>query len=331
MRKLTFLLLLWVLLPGPGAAAQEELPAADGAAILKYILETAPYTRWGTFPADGIGDFHGIYLKGGEPHGATVRIYVNDIGLAGALTEDFGGALPPGTMVVKENYPGPPDDRGALADLTIMYKVAGFNPGANDWYWVKASGDGSEISAAGALEGCIDCHGQEGNVDYLLRYGFGAEPFISLGPVLPGPDGVQVMAYLLEQDPYTGWQAWPGLEGYITTNSTHGQEVIVYANAIARRAAALTGFDPAETGALPAGSIIVEEGYARNMGNPKLMTITAMYKVEGFNPHAGDWFWVAADPTGKVNAAGALNGCIECHGAEGHQDYTRLGLGAAGE
>jgi cytochrome c553 len=76
-----------------------------------------------------------------------------------------------------------PDNPGQLAALTIMYKVEGFNPEANDWFWVKAAGDGSEIEKEGAVGGCIGCHGQPNNADYLLRYAFGEEPAVpSLRP-----------------------------------------------------------------------------------------------------------------------------------------------------
>ena len=40
-----------------------------------------------------------------------------------------------------------PNEPGELTALTIMYKVDGFNAEANDWFWVKAAGDGSAIDA----------------------------------------------------------------------------------------------------------------------------------------------------------------------------------------
>lgn len=312
---LLFVLILGVFIISISAHAQEEaeeeLPEADGSSLLEYILETNPYTEWGSFPADGVSDFHGIYLPGSEPHGSTVRIYVNDIGVT--AVPDFDGELPPGTIVVKENYKGPPDNRGELLDLTVMYKVTGFNPPGNDWFWLKATGDGSEINAAGALAGCIDCHSKEGNVDYMMRYGFGKEPFISLGPVFPGPNGAQILAYIFEDSPYTEWAS---SSDYISTTSPHGQLVRLYANDIVRRAGELP---------LPAGSLIVSEGYAHSRDDPKLVNITVMYKIALFNPQAGDWFWIKAGPTGTLDGGGALNGCIECHGQPGHQDYTLSG------
>ncbi|MBN1200535.1 MAG: cytochrome P460 family protein, partial [Anaerolineae bacterium] len=170
--------------PRPVTAQEPELPEADGAAVLDYILNQNPYTEWGSWPPDRWTDFGGL-VPGGPPHGNTVRIFVNDIALEAAAAEEFDGLLPPGSIVVKENYNGSVDDPGDLAALTIMYKVAGYNPDANDWFWVKAAGDGSAIDAEGAPEDCTGCHGQAGNADYMLRYAFGDEPVAIYSEPLP--------------------------------------------------------------------------------------------------------------------------------------------------
>lgn len=158
---------------------ESELPEAEGAVLVEYVLNTEPYEKWGTWPADEWNDFD-VFLKSGEPHGSVVRIFVNNVALDAAAASDFDGTLPPGSMVLKENYMGTdPDDPGQLAALTIMYKVEGFNAEANDWFWVKAAGDGSAIDAEGAVGGCIGCHSQPNNRDYLLRFAFGEEPAVS--------------------------------------------------------------------------------------------------------------------------------------------------------
>jgi hypothetical protein len=142
------------------------------------VLDASPYQEWGTWPTDEWNDFT-QFLKSGEPHGNVVRIFVNDVALEAAAAEDFGGILPAGSIVLKENYMGAdPEDPGELAALTIMYKVEGFNPEANDWFWVEAAGDGSAIDLEGAVAGCIGCHSQPNNADYLLRYAFGEEPAV---------------------------------------------------------------------------------------------------------------------------------------------------------
>jgi hypothetical protein len=53
----------------------------------------------------------------------------------------------------------------------------------------------------------------------------------------------------------------------------------------------------------------------------KLVAITVMYKVKGYNPEAGDWFWAKYGPDGKIAAEGKVNSCIECHGAKKANDF----------
>lgn len=172
--------LLAVACQAGGEEAAADLPDTDAAAVMEYVNETNPYTAWGTWPSDEWNNFD-TNLVSGAPHGNVVRIYVNDIALEAA--DGFSNELPEGSMIVKENYVGSdPANPGELDALTIMYKVEGFNAGANDWFWVKAKPDGSQIDAEGAVDGCIGCHSQEGNQDYVLRYGFGDEPAVtSLG------------------------------------------------------------------------------------------------------------------------------------------------------
>jgi hypothetical protein len=162
---------------GGGGDASADLPNADAAAVMEYVNEANPYGEWGTWPADQWNDFS-TNLVSGAPHGNVVRIYVNDVALGAA--DSFDGSLPEGSMIVKENYVGTdPESPGELDALTIMYKVDGFNPEAGDWFWVKAKPDGSQVDAEGAVEGCIGCHSQENNQDFVLRYGFGEEPAVA--------------------------------------------------------------------------------------------------------------------------------------------------------
>jgi len=49
------------------------------------------------------------------------------------------------------------------------------------------------------------------------------------------------------------------------------------------------------------GTIVVKE----NIGNDnELKALTVIYKVEGFNPKKGDWFWAKYSPKGKVAKSG---------------------------
>ena len=54
-----------------------------------------------------------------------------------------------------------------LAAITVMYKVKGYNPEGNDWFWVKYAADG-KAQAEGKVQGCINCHGKKKDNDYIF-------------------------------------------------------------------------------------------------------------------------------------------------------------------
>jgi len=64
------------------------------------------------------------------------------------------------------------------------------------------------------------------------------------------------------------------------------------------------------------GTIILKE----NIGN-KLKALTVMYKLEGFTPKNGAWFWVKYGPKGKVDKSGKVKGCIGYHTTVADNDY----------
>lgn len=129
---------------------------------------------------------------------------------------------------------------------------------------------------------------------------------LGAGQGLPPPDAEKFWAHITRVDPYAGWGYWPGYYGIYPGKSPHGAYLKVYANGIALRAAR-------EGRPMPYGAIIVKENYGKDKRT--LMAVTPMYKVRGYNPGAGDWFWGKYGPEGKVMAAGKPKGCIECHGA----------------
>jgi hypothetical protein len=299
-------------------------PGTTGAELLEYILNEDPYTAWSSWPADRWSDF-GDYLVGAEPHSATVRIFVNDVALEAIGAEEFGGVLPYGSIIVKENLTGTVDEPGDVAALTVMYKLGGFNPEGGDWFWLKTPGDGSAIDAEGAIEGCISCHVQEGNADFMLRYNYGEQPAAFYGEPLPEATGEAIVEYLLSTNPYTEWGSWPAgggedFSGLLVGTEPHGSTVRIFVNERALRAIARDDFG----GVLPNGSIIVKENFMGTLEEPgELAALTIMYKVGGFNPEANDWFWVSASGDGSaINAEGATEGCISCHGQEGNTDYV---------
>ena len=70
------------------------------------------------------------------------------------------------------------------------------------------------------------------------------------------------------------------------------------------------------------GSIIAKENYT---AEKKFVALTVMYKIKGYNPTAGDWFWAKYNPDGTVAAAGRVKGCIDCHSAKKDNDYIFTG------
>ena len=133
-----------------------EMPGADAKGLWEYFTKTEPYTDWSFFPGRD-----GMY-KGTHPHGARLKLYVNDVALA-ALKE--GKPMPYGAIILKENYA---KDGETLMAITPMYKVEGFNPDAGDWYWAKYKADGM-VEKAGKVEGCIDCHSERKDKDWYFN------------------------------------------------------------------------------------------------------------------------------------------------------------------
>ena len=102
--------------------------------------------------------------------------YLNDVALE-ALSSG-ASSMAPGAIVVKENYM--PDS--TLAAVTTMFKVAGYNPDVNDWFFSKhlASGEldltPGGMAMEGRLLGCTNCHGAVKSNDYLFSGQLGGAP-----------------------------------------------------------------------------------------------------------------------------------------------------------
>jgi plastocyanin len=73
------------------------------------------------------------------------------------------------------------------------------------------------------------------------------------------------------------------------------------------------------TAQLANGSIIVKENYGADQ---KLAALTVMMKQTGYAPDDGDWFWAAYAPDGKVQMAGQVEYCYQCHAAAKSNDYV---------
>jgi len=112
---------------------------------------------------------------------------------------------------------------------------------------------------------------------------------------------------------YTNWAPVPGKsDDFAEGGSPHGAFVKMYLN----RTAAGNSKE------LPSGSIVVKENYGPE--KKQLMAVTVMYRSKGYNPDAGDWYWVKYNADGTVAKAppemqsmplaGKPMGCIKCHG-----------------
>lgn len=134
----------------------DELPAPDAEALWRYITRTSPYTRWSFWP-----DHQGMQ-PGRAPHGPLHKVYVNN-----RLLHSLNSPVQYGSIQVKENY----NKNEKLLNITVMYKVRGYNPQDGDWFWVKYTPDG-KAGPVGKPDGCIGCHGTRARNDFILVHDF---------------------------------------------------------------------------------------------------------------------------------------------------------------
>lgn len=132
-----------------------RLPEPRSAAVWPYLQAEDYQKKWKLMPGTT------AQMPGSSPHGALITTYVNDI--AHNAISNRRGTIPPGGMVIKENYTA---DR-TLAAVTLMYKVEGFNPDSNDWYWMQRTASGT-VPAEGRVAGCITCHSANSGNDFLF-------------------------------------------------------------------------------------------------------------------------------------------------------------------
>lgn len=137
---------------------------------------------------------------------------------------------------------------------------------------------------------------------------------------MPQASGSALWAYLQGVDYRTNWRLWPGKGEKYPGTEPHGMLLTTYVNDV--------GYDAITNaaGAMAANTIVVKENY---MPDGTLAAITTMYKVEGYNPEAGDWHWVKFLPDGRVDMDGMAQGkvemCIGCHGGRADNDYLFTG------
>ena len=170
---------LLILTLGVGAFALAQMNGSDeeiAAEVWEMIGDQAYAFTWHyeTEPPPG-------FYRGNEPHGLVLRTFMNNI--AFDAVQNTSGTFPPNSVIVKENHVTEMDadanatddsaDRSVpnfepnLESTTVMVKIAGYNPEAGDWFWAKYQPDGS-LDAVGKPAGCIGCHGQVADNDWVF-------------------------------------------------------------------------------------------------------------------------------------------------------------------
>jgi hypothetical protein len=131
-----------------------------------------------------------------------------------------------------------------------------------------------------------------------------------INPVMP--TGAILWDQLKSLDYKKTFKMWPGKTAFYQGQEPHGALLTTYINLPALMGVVGT------KGEMPEGAIIVKENYS---ADKKLVAITAISKVKGYNPEAGDWFWAKYAPDGKIEAEGKVQMCINCHGSKKDNDY----------
>ncbi len=147
----------------PAPAATAVAPDTTGATVWAHLQQASYRDDWSLWPGKG------RLYTGQEPHGMLLTTYLNEA--ARRALETGAATMPPGAVVVKENYM--PDS--TLAAVTVMLKAAvGYNPAANDWFFSKHLPDGSldrtpeGMAMEGRVPGCTACHQARAANDFLF-------------------------------------------------------------------------------------------------------------------------------------------------------------------
>lgn len=128
---------------------------------------------------------------------------------------------------------------------------------------------------------------------------------------LPAADAEKLNEYIVRYSPYQSWELWPGKGRLYKGTEPHGSLLTTFVNEDAY-------YSIRKKGGMAYDSIIVKENYS---GDKKFVALTVMYKLKGYNPEGGDWFWAKYAPDGKVLASGKLEACLGCHGKMKDNDF----------
>jgi hypothetical protein len=135
-------------------AGSEEIVPLDGASVYSYLTGNN-YHEWSLWP--GTEEM----ISSSAVHGAFVTVYVSDAGLA--AINAGAKEVPYGTIVVKDGF----NENKELTTTVVMYKVKGFDPEHNDWFWAAYTATG-DVTNEGILSPCYNCHSKAAQSDYLF-------------------------------------------------------------------------------------------------------------------------------------------------------------------
>jgi hypothetical protein len=132
----------------------------------------------------------------------------------------------------------------------------------------------------------------------------------------PEPTGEAVWSFLEQENYQNTWSLWPGTVELYDGGTAHMEPFLMttYLNDVAMES--ITNGN----GSFSDGSMIVKETYVP--ADSTFQDVTAMYKVDGYNPDANDWFWLMASPEGMIGAEGRVQMCIDCHASASDSDYV---------
>lgn len=134
----------------------------------------------------------------------------------------------------------------------------------------------------------------------------------------PKPDATALWKHITTEDNYKKWGTWKGFGELKRSKDPNGFYRRIFVNSKA--------LNVGDKQPLPPGSIIVREGYGIDFNTyaptSDIVAYTVMYKVEGYNPKAGDWFWAHYGGAGQVINSGIIDKCIKCHNTAKTNDWV---------
>lgn len=151
------------------ANARQRLLRPLAGAVGLFALSGCP-TQPGAqpiFPADYRATFTLVRdCRNSIEHGATIRVWVNDIGAAAYLANQ--SPLPVGTIVLKEEFVGTDcETDGELEFWSVMRKeAAGFDAEDADWRFQEVGAPDRDVRLDSKVT-CIDCHRECESRDYM--------------------------------------------------------------------------------------------------------------------------------------------------------------------